>query len=483
MIQHMEKKELVQLPDFSEGDVLVYGDVMLDRYWEGQVSRISPEAPVPVVNVDQMKSCPGGAANVAKNIAVLGGQVTLCGLVGDDKEAEILRQSLDMAQIDCRFLALPGFKTTAKLRVMGMHQQLIRLDFEESLRCVDDAALFADFEKKLLSAHVVVLSDYAKGALSKVERLIQRANDAGVIVLVDPKCKDFKRYTGATLLTPNRKEFELVVGQCRQLDEIVEKGQNLLQQTGIESLLVTLGKEGMIYIPKGQEAVHFGAKARDVYDVTGAGDTVIAVLAASLAAGMSMIKAIELANIGAGIVVGKMGAETVTPSELQYALTGPDSTLSLLDEPSLLSAVQQAHACGEKVVMTNGCFDILHAGHVDYLTKARALGDRLIIAVNDDDSVRRLKGETRPLNPLAARMKVLGALGVVDWVVPFSEDTPERLISQVLPDILVKGGDYQITEIAGHKAVFANGGDVQTIPLLPGFSTTNLVEKMKESMT
>lgn len=475
----------ITLPDFEKTHVLVYGDLMLDRYFHGDTTRISPEAPVPVVNVTEIETRPGGAANVAQNIATLGGQVTLCGLVGADAQAKELHTCLDSLRIDCQFLSLPDYPTITKLRVLGRHQQLIRLDFEKTHEeAFDDDALFSDYCEKLKTTQVVVLSDYSKGALCHIERLISAAKKNNVPVLIDPKHKNYQRYSGATMLTPNLKEFEAVVGSCRDLPDIVKKANALLQKIEIDSLLVTLGKDGMVFVKLGQEAVHFPTKARDVFDVTGAGDTVIGVLSAGIAAGMDTVSAVELANCAAGVVVGRLGAQAVTVSDLQHALLQSsepnDFFAGILNEQQLLLVIAAARSRGEKIVMTNGCFDILHVGHVDYLSRAKALGHRLIVAVNDDDSVRRLKGDERPLNPLLARMKVLSALGCVDWVIPFSEDTPERLVSVVQPDVLVKGGDYRIDQIAGHEIVLQNGGTVLTIPLVDGFSTTKLIEKMRE---
>jgi len=364
---------------------------------------------------------------------------------------------------------------------LGSNQQLLRMDFEKVREPeMEDAALISQYTEKLKNAQVVVLSDYSKGALSHVEKIIQLAVSANVPVLIDPKHKDYRRYSGATLLTPNLKEFEAVVGDCSDISMVIKKAQELLNKINITALLVTLGKDGMILIQRDQEALHFHAKARDVFDVTGAGDTVIATLAACLAAGCELSVAVELANIAAGIVVARIGTSIVTVTDLQDALFSHLEFSSVLTQEQLPMVLAQARARGEKIVMTNGCFDILHVGHADYLAKAKAMGDRLLVAVNDDASVSRLKGYERPFNVLEARMTLLSALGVVDWVVPFSEDTPTKLIEAVLPDILVKGGDYQIHEIAGHEAVQKNGGYVTTIPMVPGFSTTSLANKMKK---
>lgn len=472
----------ITIPSFENIHVLVYGDLMLDRYFHGDATRISPEAPVPVVHVTEVEVRPGGAANVAQNIAALGGRVTLCGLVGQDSVAKELQNCLDQSRITCNFLALPNYPTITKLRVMGRHQQLMRMDFEKECEIeMDDDVLFSDYCEKLKTVNLVVLSDYSKGSLTHVERLIQAANKLNIPVLIDPKHKTYSRYAGAFILTPNLKEFEnMVGGPCRHLIEITQKAHELLEKVSIENLLVTLGKEGMLFIARGKEAVHFHAQALDVFDVTGAGDTVIGVLAAGIAAGMDILAAIELANMAAGIVVGKSGAQAVTVAELQLKLLPPhDLSHGIIDEEKLLLMTALARERGEKIVMTNGCFDLLHVGHVEYLAKAKALGHRLVVAVNDDDSVRRLKGDDRPLNSIDARMKVLAALGCVDWVIPFSEDTPARLVSAINPDILVKGGDYQIHQIAGSEHVLKNGGKVLTIPLTEGYSTTGLIRKIE----
>jgi len=472
--------EPIQIPNFDNVQVLIYGDLMLDRYWYGQASRISPEAPVPVVHVQDQQVRPGGAANVALNIASLGGQVSLLGLVGVDPEAEQLRAALTDQAVECDFLAVPEHHTVTKLRVIGQQQQLIRMDFEKSFQSVEDAALVEAYQRRLSKTQVVVLSDYAKGTLYQSETLIQMARQQGVPVLVDPKTQDLNRYRGATLLTPNQLEFKAMVGAWADEDELVNKARGLISTFDLNALLVTRGKDGMTLVQAGQPAQHFQAQAHEVYDVTGAGDTVIGVIAAALAAGETLPDAVHLANIAAGLTVMKLGAAALTVSELRDAVSRQCGLpQGLLNESELLKMVSAAKAQGEKVVMTNGCFDLLHAGHIQYLSQAKALGQRLIVAVNDDASVARLKGPTRPLNSLTERMMVLGALDAVDWVVSFSEDTPARLIGRVLPDVLVKGGDYKPHEIAGSEAVVANGGQVTILDFRPGCSTTKLIDKIK----
>ncbi|NIA43158.1 MULTISPECIES: bifunctional D-glycero-beta-D-manno-heptose-7-phosphate kinase/D-glycero-beta-D-manno-heptose 1-phosphate adenylyltransferase HldE [Providencia] len=472
----------VTLPDYKQAGVLVVGDVMLDRYWHGPANRISPEAPVPVVKVTMVEERPGGAANVAMNIASLGANSRLVGLTGIDDAAKALTENLNAVQVRCDFVAIPTHPTITKLRVLSRNQQLIRLDFEEGFDNVDAQSMLERIEQALPHIGALVLSDYAKGALTHVEKMIALANKAGVPVLIDPKGNNFERYRGATLLTPNMSEFEAIVGPCKNNQDVEEKGMKLLQSLDLTALLITRSEQGMSLIRRDEAPLHLPTQAQEVFDVTGAGDTVIGVLAASIASGRPLHEACALANAAAGVVVGKLGTSTVSPIELENAIRGrADTGFGVMTESELKQAVANARQRGERVVMTNGCFDILHAGHVSYLANARKLGDRLIVAVNSDASTRRLKGETRPVNPLEQRMAVLGALGAVDWVVPFEEDTPQRLIAEVLPDILVKGGDYQPEDIAGSAEVWAAGGEVKVLNFEDGISTTNIIKNIMKT--
>lgn len=461
--------------------VLVVGDVMLDRYWHGPASRISPEAPVPVVRVDEVEDRPGGAANVALNIASLGAYAGLIGLVGDDENAELLASALEKNSVAPHFHVNSEVPTITKLRVMSRNQQLLRLDFEAPLIHVDKAPLLQQVEQTLGECDLMILSDYGKGTLSDVQALIQAGRKAGKRVLVDPKGTDFSRYQGASLITPNLSEFEAVVGPSANDAELFAKGEELRESLGLEALLITLSERGMVLIREGAAPLHLPTHAREVYDVTGAGDTVIGVLGLALAAGKSLEQALWLANFSAGLVVAKPGTATLTMAELYGALHEHGFSIEPADTggAALAGLVRSAQARGERVVMTNGVFDILHSGHVGYLEEARQLGDRLVVAVNDDASVQRLKGPTRPMNSLEQRMRVLSGLAAVDWVVAFSEDTPQRLIETVLPDVLVKGGDYRVEEIAGHEAVLANGGEVRVLSFEDGVSTTGLINKIK----
>lgn len=470
------------LPDFSKANVLVVGDIMLDRYWYGATNRISPEAPVPVVKINALEERPGGAANVAMNVTSLGSEAKLIGLTGIDEPAKILTEQLQQQHVVCDFVALNSHPTITKLRVLSRNQQLIRLDFEEPFCDVDSIPLLQRIENALPQAKVMVLSDYAKGVLSSVEAIIKMAQQANVPVLIDPKGTDFTRYRGATLLTPNMSEFEAVVGPCHSEEDIEVKGHQLIRDYDIKALLVTRSEKGMTLLQIGQPTYHLPTQAKEVFDVTGAGDTVIATLAASLAAGYTLEDSCFLANASAGVVVGKLGTSTVTQVELEDAIRArTDNGFGVMSEDDLLKQVANARQRGEKIVMTNGCFDILHAGHVSYLANARKLGDRLIVAVNSDQSVKQLKGESRPINPLMQRMIVLGALDSVDWVVPFEEQTPQRLIARILPDVLVKGGDYKPDQIAGSKEVIAAGGEVRVLNFEDGCSTTNIINSIKNS--
>lgn len=452
---------------------------MLDRYWHGGTSRISPEAPVPVVRVDQIEDRPGGAANVALNIAALGAPAALVGVTGEDEAAASLLASLGAAGVDARFQRIATQPTIVKLRVMSRHQQLLRMDFEEPFE-TDAEALAAEVERLLSGVKVLVLSDYGKGALKNHQALIQAARRKGIPVLADPKGKDFGIYRGASLITPNLNEFETIVGRCTDEADLVAKGAQLMRELDLGALLVTRGEHGMTLLRPDQPALHLPARAREVFDVTGAGDTVISTLAASLAAGEDLPQAVALANLAAGIVVGKLGTAAISAPELRRAVQREQgSERGVLSLDQLLLAIEDARAHGEKIVFTNGCFDILHAGHVTYLEQARAQGDRLVLAVNDDASVSRLKGPGRPINSVDRRMAVLAGLGAVDWVVSFSEDTPERLLGQVKPDILVKGGDYGIEQVVGADIVKAYGGEVRVLGLVENSSTTAIVEKIR----
>jgi D-beta-D-heptose 7-phosphate kinase / D-beta-D-heptose 1-phosphate adenosyltransferase len=472
----------IQVPSFQSVRALVVGDVMLDRYWSGDTSRISPEAPVPIVHVKNIDERPGGAGNVALNIAALGAQVDLLSFCGDDEAGDILEKKLSQAGVNCYLYKIPQSPTVTKLRILSLHQQLIRLDFEEISYQFKYTYLKQLFEQKVISCDVVILSDYAKGSLAKAQDLIQLARKAGKPIFVDPKNNDFNIYKGATVLTPNRREFEGVVGKCDSEQSLLKKGRHLLKAYNFEAILVTRGEQGMTLIQKNKSEVSLSTFAKQVYDVTGAGDTAIACLALTYAKQVDLIQSAQLANVAASIVVGKLGAATVNPAELRRAVQIQPFSFhrGILTEEELKIVVRDAKAHNEKIVMTGGCFDILHAGHVSYLEEAKRLGDRLIVAVNDDNSVSKLKGSGRPVNNLANRMAVLAGLSGVDWVVPFNETTPERLIKLILPDVWVKGSDYQMHDLSEAKAIQEYGGQVKFVNFVEGCSTSMIISKIQE---
>ena len=469
------------LPDMSASNVTVIGDVMLDRFWTGATRRMSPEAPVPVVNVSSQEDRAGGAGNVAVNLAQLGLTVSLVGLCGDDEHARALRRCVEEAGV--RWNVMPcAAETIVKLRVLSRNQQLLRMDFEQPLSPYANDLFVGFAQPHLIDADLVVFSDYAKGSLALIGSLIAQCRSLGKTTLVDPKGHDFNRYRGATVLTPNLTELEAVVGPCQDDATLIAKAETLRSALELEAILVTRSEAGMTLIQAGSAPQHF-ASAQEVFDVTGAGDTVIATLAGCLSAGLPMAEAARIANRAAGVVVAKLGTASVTPDELTMVgegLRGAPDRQGVVSASDMLDVVAEARGRGQRVVMTNGCFDLLHPGHIAYLEQAATLGDMLVVAVNDDDSVRRLKGDARPVNAIADRMAVLVGLSAVDYVLPFSEDTPAKLIEALAPDVLVKGGDYVVEEIAGHESVMARGGEVVVLDFLEGHSTSSLIDRLSD---
>lgn len=466
--------------NFKDKHILVVGDVMLDRYWHGGTSRISPEAPVQVVKVSTIEDRPGGAANVALGLAKLGVSVTLVGIVGNDENADVLTQCLEKVGVNCRFVRSKTLPTITKLRVMSRHQQLIRLDFEEREDSLSqNEALARVVEECLPESDAVIFSDYAKGCLADVQTLIKLSNAAKVPSFVDPKGEDFSIYQGATLVKPNLLEFETIVGKCRSTKELEEKAQALREKFGWKALLVTRGEEGLILLSEGKPSFSLATAAKEVFDVTGAGDTVIAVLTAVFVTSKRFIDAVEYANQAAGYVVGKLGTASISADQLEAIMfqRTHSTNFGVLSPSDLLEQIKLAQLSGEKIVFTNGCFDILHPGHIAYMKQAKALGDRLVVAVNTDASVKRLKGEKRPINHLDHRMAVLEGVGAIDWVTWFDEDTPKEIIEQLTPDVLVKGGDYTIDTIVGADHVLAHGGEVKVLTFVDGYSTTAIIKK------
>ncbi|MBP9725937.1 MAG: bifunctional D-glycero-beta-D-manno-heptose-7-phosphate kinase/D-glycero-beta-D-manno-heptose 1-phosphate adenylyltransferase HldE [Gammaproteobacteria bacterium] len=469
--------------NFHAAKVLVLGDVMLDSYYMGSTERISPEAPVPVVRVNSIEQRPGGAANVALNAAALGAQVKLISVLGDDAACKTLEDELHAAGIETAFLKLANIQTIVKQRILCQNQQLLRLDFETPLKLSSQQELFQLFQQHLAWANVVILSDYAKGVLRPdVQLFIIAAKALGIPVLVDPKHHNLDIYRGATLVTPNLKEFKEVVGECYGEEDLVEKGAALVKRYDLEALLITRGGEGMTLLERHCPEYYLPACGREVFDVTGAGDTVISTIAVALASQLPLAKAVQLGNTAAGVVIGKLGTATLSVQELQCAIQGGrERTSGVVDEELLMLSVKEARARGERIVFTNGCFDVLHAMHVEYLQLARKQGDCLIVAVNDDASITRLKGSGRPVNKAEHRMAVLAGLQAVDWVVQMYDDTPNRLLELIRPDVLAKGGDYGLDGVVGADIVQAYGGEVVVLGgVADGVKSTAIIERMKK---
>jgi D-beta-D-heptose 7-phosphate kinase / D-beta-D-heptose 1-phosphate adenosyltransferase len=468
------------------GKLLVVGDIMLDRYFEGETFRVSPEAPVPILKVTNQFARPGGAANVALNIAALGFKVTLLGFVGNDDHAEVLRSALIERGVACEFQIGHHSGTIVKLRALSMRQQMLRMDFEDSFANEDHGAFTNRFREILPLHDVVVFSDYAKGTLTNVAAMISFAKSTGKQSLVDPKGLDFERYRGADVLTPNLSEFRAVVGDVPDESILADKAMKLLARHSLESIIVTRGEKGMTLIEPDGSSFSIPAEAQEVFDVTGAGDTVIATLAVALASQMGKKEAMQVANSAAAIAVSRKGTTAVSRSDLEAHLFRYGSRP--IYQSDTIAQIADVKRRGETIVMTNGCFDILHAGHIDYLQRAKDLGDRLVVAVNSDASVRRLKGPERPINSLQNRLAMLAALKCVDWVISFDgsvsssgnlDDTPLDVIQQIGPDILVKGGDYTKSNIVGAQEVEQNGGRVEILPFVDGLSTTAIVNRLK----
>lgn len=484
-IDHSAVHNLVE-SGFDNRTVLVVGDLMLDRHIWGAVHRISPEAPVPVVRQLRQSLVAGGAGNVAMNLAGLGLSTRLIGLVGADETAGLLICELEKGGVDIAgILTDPDRPTTTKTRVIGGHQQMLRLDNESTGSPSEavEAALLAMIEQEMPHSSAVILSDYAKGVLTPriCQEAIQKAKKLGIPIMVDPKGTNWDKYRGATLITPNRSELSTVIGRTLADHESVARAaRKLLTDLDLEGLTVTLSEEGMLHVGAADET-QVPAMAQEVFDVSGAGDTAIAALTAAVSCGLGTRDALLLANLAAGVVVGKVGTVPLGKGELLDALDASqrlstDSKIHSL--PSIKTLVRTWKAGGKKIVFTNGCFDILHAGHVSYLAKARRLGDRLVLGLNADDSVRRLKGPTRPINGQEQRARVLSGLESVDAVVYFSEDTPLELILALEPDVLAKGADYKAEDVVGAEAVHSWGGEVRLVDLVEGVSTTLIAGKI-----
>ncbi len=476
--------------DFSRLTVLCVGDVMLDRFRHGDIERISPEAPVPVIRLRETREMAGGAGNVASNVASLGGTAILVGLVGTDRRGERLRALLDRQKGIAPALAVSaGRPTICKTRFVAGRQQVVRAD-EESAAPLDGAeedAVIAALEANLAPADAIVLSDYGKGLLTPrvVAHAVAAARARNVPVFVDPKTRDFARYRGATCITPNLRELREAAGAPVASEaEIEAAGRALLAAAEAEAILVTRSEKGMLLVERDRPAVAVSARAREVFDVSGAGDTVIAALALARADGRTLAQAMHIANAAAGVVVSKLGTATANIGEVLHELAAGDESVAppvpgLQPRERAREIVAHWKAQGLSVGFTNGCFDILHPGHVALLAAARRECDRLVVALNTDASVQRLKGPTRPVNALEQRAQVMAAIRYVDCVVAFGEDTPYELIADLRPDVLVKGADYTVATVVGADLVQSAGGRVVLAELVPGQSTTGIIARMR----
>lgn len=464
--------------------IAVVGDLMLDETWYGDVARVAPEAPVPLLSLQSMSRRAGGAGNVVENLAALGARTIALGAVGPEEEGAWLARRLTTLPLATGTIVVDPLRTTpVKRRMVSEGRQMLRVDQEIA------AGLSPEAEEKLLGAalealalaDVLLVSDYAKGTLTEklLSTLLSAARSRGIPAFVDPKGKDYRKYRGAACLTPNRKELEAVTGVAtRDRVELAGLGRTLRKELGVDSMLVKLSEDGMLLLAAGEPSVHIVARAREVYDVTGAGDTVLATLGLAVGAGLDLASAAEVANRAAGCAVAKVGTAPVRFSDLLEGLTAaPDE--KLLDDRHLAAVVQALSRAHKRVVFTNGCFDLLHPGHVMLLAEARRRGDVLIVGINSDASVKRLKGESRPILSQRDRAQVLGGLDAVDFVVVFDEDTPEKLIGIVRPDVLVKGGDYTEETVVGAAFVRSYGGDVALVPLVEGRSTTSMVGRIR----
>jgi D-beta-D-heptose 7-phosphate kinase/D-beta-D-heptose 1-phosphate adenosyltransferase len=478
---------LIDLSTFSDCHVWVVGDLMLDEYVWGDVARISPEAPVPVLAVAREEYTLGGAGNVAANLVALGARVTVAGVAGDDRHGRLLRQRFQDLGIDAEGVVVePERPTTRKTRIVAARQQVLRIDREISRPVGSEtvAAILRRIEDGIASAGAVLVSDYGKGLLTRelLGGVMAAARRRGKPVLVDPKGDDYSRYAGATLITPNRKEAAQAAGIAIVDEASLHRAAAILhERSGVDRLVVTCGPEGMVLFEKGRMPRAIRSEARQVFDVSGAGDTVIAVLGLALAAGADWIEAAGLANAAAGIVVGKVGTATVSRKELALAV-GPAGRLDKLKEVDELEALAaEIRKRGQRIVLTNGCFDFLHAGHLHLFSASRRLGDVLVVAIDDDESVRAIKGPGRPVIGARERVRTLCALDAVDYVVVFSGKDLEKLIDRLRPDVLTKGGNYGLEDVVGRQRVEAHGGRVALIPITEGLSSRAVIENIRRA--
>ncbi|WP_308727131.1 PfkB family carbohydrate kinase [Burkholderia ambifaria] len=468
-----------QLANAIRPRILVVGDIMLDRYVIGGVSRISPEAPVPVLAVGRDENRPGGAANVAANVSAMGGDATLLAVVGHDSASIELQKCLQEYGVQTRFVSDPEGGTTQKTRLMAGTQQIARVDRDVRPTARTQALLLEEFRQVASDHDLIVFSDYAKGTLDHLPEFLAAAAALNVPTLVDPKRTDPAFYRGATLLKPNNSEFIGLFGDYASEEELLERARHALTELNLRHLVVTRGAKGMVYVSTDGHRGSIPTHARDVFDVSGAGDTVLSALALALARGTPVSEAVHIANVAAGIAVSHSGTYVVTADEVRDQLNpSRQRAPKLVDEETLGKLLLTHRQRGEVIVFTNGRFDTLNPGHIRFLNEARAQGDILVVGLNSDASVHELDGSGRPGNSLADRAEVLAGLAAVDYVVEFDAPTPLKLIESLEPDVLVKGGDYDVNDIVGHDAVSARGGRVAALAFHDGYPTTRVVRKI-----
>ena len=442
--------------------ITVIGDVMIDWYLHGESSRISPEAPVPVVNFKESKFQLGGAANVANNLKHLEIEPFLIGAIGNDHFGSLLKEHLKAEKIKFNLSTEKSFQTICKQRLMSSNQQLARIDYEKYFHGSKLTNILNTFIRNIAKTDLIIVSDYGKGTIFNARKLIQSAKKLKKKILIDPKGKDFTKYKGANLITPNKSEFENIMGKVDSKRDLVNKAKKMLEHLNLESLIVTLGSEGMYVLTKSNKKIigdFINAYPQEVFDVSGAGDTTISALGAALSEGNDIFSAAEFANLAASISVSKLGTSTVSKDEV--------------------ASLEASKGNKEQVIVfTNGCFDIIHSGHLDLLKEARSYGDKLIVGLNSDKSIRKLKGPDRPIIGQSERKKILSALKFVDEVIIFNEENPLKLIKKLKPSILVKGADYSKEQVIGGEFVESYGGEIKLVKLTKGKSSSKIINKL-----
>ncbi|OQM34164.1 bifunctional D-glycero-beta-D-manno-heptose-7-phosphate kinase/D-glycero-beta-D-manno-heptose 1-phosphate adenylyltransferase HldE [bacterium endosymbiont of Pedicinus badii] len=465
--------------NFKKSSVLIIGDIILDEYIYGKITKFSTESCNPILKIKDTKFFPGGAANVAMNAACLGSKVYLLGIVGTDKESEILKKKLGKKKVFCEFLFSERYPTIKKTKIFSEKHTIVRIDREKQFLKFKKDFFIKKIQKIISKVNVIIVSDYQKGTVQQVQDIIKIANKKKVFIFIDPKGKNFDKYKNCTLLKPNLQEFQEIVGKCKNKNTIIKKAKKMISKLNLSNLLITCSEKGMIFLQKNGSTLYLPSITKKVVDTNGAGDTVISVLAVSISSGKNFQESIQLANIASGIAVQKFGTSYIKKEEIETFLIKKKKHLKIIRKKEIKKIIQIEKKKGKKIVMTNGVFDIIHAGHIKYLKQAKSLGDRLIVAVNSDKSTKVIKGSKRPINSLCRRMQVLSELRMIDWIVSFQEDCPKKIISLIKPDVLVKGGDYKNKEIIGKKEVLKNGGEVIILDLEKNISTTKIINLYK----